>query len=307
MVTMDAEAPALFLGIDGGGSTCRARLCDSTGAVLAEAVGGSANVYLDFPGALARIKGCAAEALSAAGFGAGSAARVRLGLGLAGVSSPAVAAEVAAALPGHASVRVANDGVIACLGAHAGGDGGLVIAGTGSAGVALVGGREINVGGRGFVLGDDGSGARIGHEAWRRALRAHDGLAPHTPFTRGLMARFDDDPAAVIRWGLTARSADYGAEAPGCFAAAAAGDPVALAILGEAAAALADLVAALERHGARRIAMVGGGAAAIRPYLPEGVAAALSPALGDARDGALLLAAGRVAGAGSLVPGRPAP
>ena len=74
-----------------------------------------------------------------------------------------------------------------------------------------------------------------------------------------------------------------------------------------AAAALADLVAALERHGARRIAMVGGGAAAIRPYLPEGVAAALSPALGDARDGALLLAAGRVAGAGSLVPGRPAP
>ena len=306
MVTMDAEAPALFMGIDGGGSTCRARLCDGAGRVLAEARGGSANVYLDFPGALARIRACVAEALSAAGLDGGAEARLRLGLGLAGVSSPAVAAEVAEALAGPAAVRVSNDGVIACLGAHGGADGGLVIAGTGSAGVALVDGREINVGGRGFVLGDDGSGARIGHEAWRRALRAHDGLAPHTPYTRRLMARFGDDPAAVIRWGLTARSADYGAEAPACFEAAAAGDPVALAIVREAAAALAELVAALRRHGAGRVAMVGGGAAAVRPYLPAEVAASLSPPLGDARDGAILLAGGRLPGAASLVPGRPA-
>lgn len=299
----DAGAPALFMGIDGGGSTCRARLCDARGAVLAEALGGSANVYLDFAGALARIRVCVAEALAAAGLPPEAARRVGLGLGLAGVSSPAVAAEVAAALPGFGSVRVANDGVIACLGAHGGHDGGLVIAGTGSAGVALVGGREVNIGGRGFLLGDDGSGARIGHEAWRRALKAHDGLAPHTPYTRALMARFADDPAAVIRWGLTARSADYGAEAPACFAAAAAGDAVALAIVREAAEALAELVAALGRHGAGRIAMVGGAAAAVRPYLPAPIAAALSPPLGDARDGAILLAGGRPAGTPSLVPG----
>lgn len=302
---MEPGAPALFMGIDGGGSTCRARLRDASGTLLAEALGGSANVYLDFPGALARIRACVDEALAAAGLPLRATGRVALGLGLAGVSSPAVAAEVAAALPGFAAVRVANDGVIACLGAHEGAEGGLVIAGTGSAGVALVAGREINIGGRGFLLGDDGSGARIGHEAWRRALKAHDGLAPHTPYTRALMARFADDPAAVIRWGFTARSADYGAEAPACFAAAAAGDAVALAIVQEAAAALADLVAALQRHGARRIAMVGGGAAAVRPYLPAATAAALSPPLGDARDGALLLAAGHPAGAPSLVPGQP--
>ncbi len=289
-----AGAPALVMGIDGGGSTCRARLRDDGGLLLAEATGGSANVYLDFAGALARIRACIAEALAAAGLPGSAAARLRLGLGLAGVSSPAVAAEVAAALDGYAAVRVSNDGVTACLGAHAGADGGLVIAGTGSAGVALVDGREINIGGRGFVLGDDGSGARIGHAAWRRALRAHDGLEPHTPYTRALMARFDDDPAAVIRWGLTARSADYGAEAPACFAAAAAGDAVALSIVREAASALAELVAALRRHGAERIAMVGGGAAAIRPYLPGGAAQALSEPLGDACDGAILLAGGRL-------------
>ena len=294
MVGGDAGSPALFMGIDGGGSTCRARLRDGNGALLAESLGGSANVYLDGAGALAVIRTCIADALAGAGVPAAARRRLRLGLGLAGVSSPAIAAEVAAALDGFGSVRVSNDAATACLGAHGGADGGLVIAGTGSAGLALIGGREIVVGGRGFLLGDDGSGARIGLDAWRRALRAHDGLEPHTPFTRALMGRFGDDPAAVIRWGLRARSADYGAEAPACFAAAAAGDAVASSIVSAAAAALAELVEALRRHGAERIAMVGGGAAAIRPYLPDGVASGLSEPLGDPRDGAILLAGGRL-------------
>ncbi len=284
------------MGVDGGGTSCRARLRDGAGTLLAEAAGGSANVALDRAGALGAIRGCVAAALDAAGLGSG--AGVRLGLGLAGVSSPAigaeVAAEVAAALPDLAAVRVSNDAVTACLGAHGGADGGLVIAGTGSAGLALVGGRELFVGGRGFLLGDDGSGARIGLDGWRRALRAHDGLEPHTPFTRGLMARFGDDPAAVIRWGASARSADYGAEAPACFAAASAGDAVALSIVRAAAASLAELVAAVRRLGAERVSMVGGGAAAVRPFLPPEIAASLGEPLHDARDGAILLAGGRL-------------
>ena len=46
----------------------------------------------------------------------------------------------------------------ACIGAHAGADGGLVIAGTGSAAIARVRGKETIIGGRGFALGDDGVG-----------------------------------------------------------------------------------------------------------------------------------------------------
>lgn len=291
------DGPALFMGVDGGGSRCRARLRDRGGALLGAAEGGGANVYLDLDGALASIRATVAAALAAAGLASQSSPRVHLGLGLAGVSTPAVSRQVEAALGdasalGFASVRVSNDAVTACLGAHAGRDGGLVIAGTGSAGLALVGGREIFVGGRGFVLGDDGSGARIGQDSWRRALRAHDGLEAHTPFTRKLMAQFSDDPAAVIRWGLKARSSDYGAYAPACFTAAAAGDPVALSIVRAAAASLAELADALRRHGAARIALVGGAAAAIRPHLPAAVAAGLSSPLHDALDGAILLAGG---------------
>jgi glucosamine kinase len=286
------EGPALFMGIDGGGSRCRARLRDAGGALLASAQAGGANVYLDFDGALATIRGCVADTLQQAGLPPAAQRRVHLGLGLAGVSSPAIAGLVETALDGFAAVRVSNDAVTACLGAHGGRDGGLIIAGTGSAGLALVEGREVFVGGRGFVLGDDGSGARIGLDAWRRALRAHDGLEEHTPFTRELMAQFGDDPAAVIRWGLTARSSHYGAYAPAVFTAAATGDPTALHIVRTAAEALSELAAALRRHGAERIALVGGGAEAIRPYLPATMTEHLTVPLFDALDGAILLVGG---------------
>ena len=160
--------PALYMGIDGGGSRCRTRLRDERGALLASTQSGGANVYLDFDVALETIRTCVDETLKRAGLTVEARTRLFLGLGLAGVSSAAIARQVETALDGFAEIRVANDAVTACLGAHAGQDGGLIIAGTGSAGLALIDGREIFVGGRGFVLGDDGSGARIGLESWRR-------------------------------------------------------------------------------------------------------------------------------------------
>lgn len=283
---------ALFLGIDGGGSRCRSRLRDARGGLLASQHGGSANVYLDFDGALVTLKDLVAATLREAGLAPKDQRRLHIGLGLAGVSSPAIAGQVETGLGGYARVRVTNDAVTACLGAHAGADGGLVIAGTGSAGLARVAGVNTFVGGRGFVLGDDGSGARIGLEAWRRALRAFDGLEPETDLTRRLMSQFGNDPVAVIRWGLRAKSSDYGATAPVVFAAGLAGDPVALSVLRAAGRSLADLAFAVNRLGAERIALVGGIADAIRPYLPDGLGEKLSSPRLDAVEGAILLVGG---------------
>ena len=286
--------PEYFVGIDGGGSRCRARLRDADGRLLASVHGGAANVYLDFDGALDTIRTCVAATLRQARLAESAAPAVRIGLGLAGASSRQVAEQIEAAFTGYADVRVVNDAVTACIGAHAGENGGLVIAGTGSAGVACSGGESTIVGGRGFVLGDDGSGARIGLEAWRRALRAHDGLEAPTDFTAKLMAQFDNDPAAVIRWGLRARSSDYGAYAPATFSAAGAGDPVALSIVAAAADALNELALAVEHLGADRLALSGGIADAIRPYLPPETARRLAVPMLDALEGAILLVGGRV-------------
>src|SRR5438105_2146027 len=87
----------LFLGIDGGGSKCRARIRDEGGAKRGEAEGGIANIYFDFDAALAAIVDTARAAAAEAGANIGE---LHAGLGLAGaMTSDAVARVRSAHLP----------------------------------------------------------------------------------------------------------------------------------------------------------------------------------------------------------------
>ena len=275
----------LFVGVDGGGSRCRVRVRDASGSLCGTAEGGSANVYLAFDNALATIRSTVAAAVSGHPLD-----RLHVGLGLAGVSSPAVAEKVRHALPGYASVAVENDGVAACLGAHEGADGGLVIAGTGSVAVLRLAGTTTTFGGRGFVLGDDGSGAQIGRAVWRRALRAFDGLEPSSALLDGLMARFDRDPVAIINWAREAPSHAFAADAPMVFQAASEGDPAALSVAAEGARAVSELILSLAGRGAPRISLTGGLAGVLTPFLDAVARDRLSPPRADALEGALYLA-----------------
>ena len=289
---MMGEDSALFLGVDAGATRCRARLRGPDGALRGEAEGPAANAYVDFDAAVAVARDCVARALAAVET---YTSDVRLGLGVAGVSNAAEAQAFAAAFVGFNQVRVVNDVIAACAGAHAGADGGLVIAGTGTAGVARVRGVETIVGGRGFLLGDDGSAARIGADAVRAALRAHDGLSPDTNLTREIRRRFQDDPLAMTRWALSAKPGDYGAFAPLALDAAGEGDTVATIIVEAAARALAALVEAVEARGAARVSMIGGLSGPIQPFLAPALRARLAPPQHDPVDGAILLVGGVVA------------
>lgn len=282
-----ASDQLLFLGVDGGGSRCRVRARDRHGVLRGGVEGGTANVYLDFDTAVGNIRDCVRACVAPVSTGP-ALPSVRLGLGLAGVSGAQMAQRVRAALADLGTVTVTHDGDIACIGAHAGGDGGLVIAGTGSGGVARIAGRAVTIGGRGFIMGDDGSGARLGLEAMRRALRAVDGLETATPLTTRLMARFGDDPVAVIEWARTARSSDFGAIAPVVLELALNHDPLAQELVRRSAASIVELAEALTRLGAPRLSLVGGLSAALLPFLPSTIA--WRDPLFDALDGALILA-----------------
>ena len=50
---------SLLLGLDGGGTGCRAVLTDAAGAVLGRAEGGPANIMSDPEGAVAALTSCA--------------------------------------------------------------------------------------------------------------------------------------------------------------------------------------------------------------------------------------------------------
>ena len=289
------EAPLWFVGVDGGATRCRARVRDAGGRALAEATGAAANIHVDFAAAIAVMREVVGDVLKNAGLGPADQPRIAVGFGLAGVNDRADAERVVAAFPGYARVSAANDASTACIGAHAGADGGLVIAGTGSAAIARVAGRETIVGGRGFALGDEGSGAHVGLDALRAATRAHDGLGPESALTRDLLAHFGGDVVALVRWARTAKPGDYGAFAPRVFAHAARGDAIALAVVGSAAQALGALARRAVALGAGRVALVGGVGEAMRPYLTPEEAELLTHPLHDATDGAIVMVGGRVA------------
>ena len=281
-----------FIGVDGGATRCRARIRAASGRAMAEDSGPAANIYVDFDAALRVMRELVATVIAKAGLDAESRGKMALGLGLAGLSSAQDAARVAAALPGWARVEVANDAVTACVGANGSGDGGLIIAGTGTAGIARIAGAARIVGGRGFLLGDDGSGARIGADAVRAALRSLDGLEPMSGLSRALLAKFDANPLRMMSWAQTAKPGDYGAFAPLVFEAAREGDSGALEIVARAAGAIVAIFRALQALGVERIAIVGGVAAPLRPYLPAEVEARLRTPEHDAVDGAVLLVGG---------------
>ena len=286
------QASRLIIGVYCGASRCRARLRDADGRPIAEAQGAGGNIYVDFDAAIAAANAQIDAVCAKAGANAGERAAIALGLGLAGLSGPADVERVEARFTRFASVRAANDAIAGCLGAHGGGDGALVIAGTGSAAIARVGGSETVIGGRGFLLGDDGSVARVGAEAIRAALRAHDGIGPASLLTGEVLRRFGGDPLLATNWALTAKPIGYAAFAPLVFERAGAGDSVAAAIVASAARAIDALIERTRALGAERVVLVGGMSPAITPHLAAASRAALCEPLFDDADGAILIAGG---------------
>jgi glucosamine kinase len=187
-------------------------------------------------------------------------------------------------------VVFATDANIACLGAHRGRDGGIVVLGTGSIGFASVKGRELRIGGYGFPISDEGSGADLGLQAVRLALRAHDGRISPSPFLLEVIEKLGSDPVAWVAWAEQATATDYASLAPVALAYAAAGDPSAEEIVAEGARQANVIIRSLVEFGAPRISLLGGLASRIVQWLSPEVAHFLSRPEADAVAGALLLA-----------------
>jgi len=281
---------ALFLGIDGGGTQCRARIRDHAGRRIGEGKGGPANIRLGAATAMQSILTAARAALAEAGLGEGDLSRLHAGLGLAGAAQTSARERLAAEPNPFASVAIETDAYVACLGATQGADGAILIIGTGSCGYAILGGERHSVGGWGAVVSDGGSGAVIGRDGIRRAVLAFDGLGEASALTDALLAEFGGHPEAIVDWADQAKPADFGRFAPLILAHAERGDPVARVIIGEAAAAIDAIARRLVELGAARIAPIGGLAEPLRPWLAPDVQALLVPAASDALDGAILMA-----------------
>lgn len=277
-----------FLGIDAGGSNCRARLTDAGGNVIGTGRAGAANAAIGIDA----LRNVLTDTIEQAVVAIPEDRRrdVRIGMGIAGITRPGIREALTATDFGLGPVVFATDAQIAHLGAHGGGDGAILILGTGSAALLRIDGRESAIGGYGFPASDEGGGAALGLAAVRHALRTLDGRAPQSDFGAAVTARFDHDPTQAVAWLARATPRDYAALAPLILDHANAGDPTARAIVADAAGEVERFIDTIFARGVRRCTLVGGLAPHLRPWLRAPVAARLSLPFGDPLDGALRMA-----------------
>jgi glucosamine kinase len=279
----------LFLGVDGGGTRCRARLETAEGRALGSGLAGPASLRLGVETARKSIMTAARQALQEASLPEQALNDIYAGIGLAGIGQRGARAALESWRHPFAGVWFEGDGYVAYLGAFGGAEGGVVIAGTGSIGLAYQG-KKIRIGGYGFPVSDEGGGADLGLNALRHALRTLDGRDARSALAQDVLAKFGRDPAQVLDWMEEASAGDYGALAPLVVEHARAGDEAAQSLMRRAAGHIAELVEALFINGAPQVALVGGLADALRDYMPGHIAQQLAAPQADAMAGAILLA-----------------
>src|SRR5690606_25257145 len=224
----------LLAAIDGGGSSTRVWVLSAAGEFLAEGRSGPSTVTVVGAEAAGRAVAEAARAagLSAGDWPGGGANVAVVAAIMAGVETGLEYGRFLAALRRRfpdSAVVLRHDATGALLAGTMGDPGVMILSGTGSVCVSMgPGGELVRAGGWGHVVGDEGSGHWIGKEAMRRAIRAADVCGPITrcDFARPWIARL----------------------APLVAQTAADGDPVANAIMDEAAYALALHVASVIRR-----------------------------------------------------------
>jgi glucosamine kinase len=281
--------------VDGGGTRTRACVARPDGVVLACGEAGPSALGQGVEQAWAHVLLAIERAFRAAGVAAWEPRECALALGLAGAIVASRHEAFVRSVPrAFAHLALASDGYTLLLGAHDGQPGAVVAAGTGSIGEALRrDGTHVVIGGWGYPVGDEGSGAWLGMQAMREAQRALDGRAPAGALVRAVRETTGGNREALLAWGETAGQHAYASLAPHVFEAAAS-DPAAERLLSEAARALDGIAAALDPQATLPLVIAGSVGTRLVPRLSVATHARLVEPAGDAIDGALRLLALRI-------------
>lgn len=291
MTISSGQQGPLYLGIDGGGSKCRVVIVNADNQLLGEGLGGPANPLRGMKVATDSILTATQQALIAAGMTFNDMSRLIAGAGLAGVNMPQYFRLFSEWKHPFAAFHLTTDLHIACIGAHNGADGAVIIAGTGSCGLAAVKGRVLDVGGHGFPYGDNGSGAWFGMQLVHHVLLQQDGLTAATLLSDLLCQELGvSGTLEIVSHFMHATPTVYARYAPLVFAAAEQGDATALAIVAQGAAFINQIAMKLFELTPPRFSMIGGLAYKLVPYLDNKVQQALTPAVAAPEYGAVWFA-----------------
>ena len=281
-----------LVGVDGGGTSTRARITRTDGAVLGEGQAGASGLVHGQVQAWQHIQLAierAVQASTPSTLPPPDQTNCALGIGVAGFNNAAWRTQFLASNPGYAHLEADTDAFTALLGAHRGQPGALVIAGTGTVALALhTDGTRRAAGGWGFPSGDDGGGAILGMRAVNLAQHVVDGLRPASPLSRAVLAAVGDSADALLDWCCAASQSDFATLVPLVFDTED-HDPLAAQLLREAVQAVEQLAAVVDPQGTLPLVLWGSIAQRLAPRLAATTQARLTTPQGDALDGALTL------------------
>ncbi|MFT4808987.1 MAG: glucosamine kinase [Paraglaciecola sp.] len=278
-----------FLGIDGGGTKCKARLEDARGNLLAETIAGPANAARNLPGSVESLLEAAEKAIAKANIKGLTLNQIHAGIGLAGINIPQVKKTFLKQSLPFASWQITTDLHIACLGAHLGQDGAIVIVGTGSSGIVIKNSQHLEIGGHGFVIGDKGSGAWLGKMALSHCLETLDGITPNNLLSEQVMSQLNCDNAYdLVSLTLEAKPAFYASIAPLILELAAAQQDDALLLVNQAATYINQICQRLLSFNPARLSLIGGITRGLTPYLDSQLQTIIQPAKATPECGAVL-------------------
>lgn len=275
---------AVIVAIDGGGSSCRAAAFDPQGRILAKTrVDGHASLSRGTADAWNNIQACLQQ-LRTELVRADSWWPEHLMMGLAGSLQETRRMKFLAQLPDSLARTLVTDGHAQLLGASAGRPGICLALGTGSVLHWLdAQGDSGMVGGWGFPVGDEGSGAWLGmrlvqHYLWHVDGRRHDGA-----LMEAVAARVGTSVSEIQQWSTQTQSGVLAQLAPLVFDYAAQDDSLALSLRAEALAQAMALLALAPKE--LPVHVVGGIGEQLQDLLTEALGPRLVPARGDAMQG----------------------
>ena len=282
----------VVVGVDGGGTKCRACVFTPEMQPIGYGVSGPANIARYSANAFESIQHSVKLALFDARIDwPQSSLKVDVYAGLAGYNVPSAKAELSAWQHPFSSLTATTDLSAALYGAHDGEDGSILLIGTGSCAASLCDGNVHQLGGHGFQLGDKGSGAWIGQQALTCVMLNVDG--DHRPgfseFASAMMQALQvNHGRQIVDQYCRAAPADFAKLAPQVFALARQGQPIALDIIKDGVQYLDSIAKQAIEISGGTLALVGGLSDSIRPWLSDELKQHIRPARHGAEKGAVL-------------------
>lgn len=284
-----------FVGIDGGGSKTHLRIVSSSGKVIAESFAGPANIRLSVDTAIQSISEALITAAKIANIPLLQIKKFQTGIGVAGYEVQTAREEFLQKIQkiGILQYKLQSDAYIACLGAHNGNFGSIIIVGTGVVGLTINKTGKFQVGGWGFPHGDEGGAAWLGLESIRQLLHYCDGRAEPTPLLKYLQKKFANKVENITEWACYANASQFAEIARDVFKYAKKKDEFAEFLLKKSAREVEQIYLALKMKAKQNpktsFSLLGGVVPFIFDYLKPSIKKQLNKPQGDACDGAILM------------------